>query len=995
MESIPDKKIKETFNRVSSNLPHRIPVSTYRIQFNRLFTFRDAAAIIDYLDRLGISDIYASPYFRSRKGSMHGYDITDNQSLNPETGDMEDYERFVSELEKHGMGHILDIVPNHMSIAEGENAWWTDVLENGPCSPYAHYFDIDWKPLKDELEDKVIIPILGDHYGKVLEDGKISLLLDSGAFFITYYGHRLPVEPSTYTDVLTHRIEALEEKLDAANTHYTELLSIVTALKNLPPRTETDTERIAERLREKEIIKHRLNTLYDESSEFRMHIDENVLIFNGTRDEGESFDLLDMLLSKQVYRLAFWRVATEEINYRRFFDINDLAAIRTEDPEVFMKTHSLVFDLVRKGKITGLRVDHPDGLYDPNEYFRRLQEECFVQLCMSALGESDGRLEDSIRELYRERLPNLETGGMPFYIVGEKILVGNESLSEGWPIFGTTGYSFMNAVGGVLIDADGEKGIDGAYSRFVRSKLNYTDLLYEKKKLIMESSMAGEINVLGHSLNRIAENCRHFRDFTLNNLTDAIVEVIASFPVYRTYIDPSGVNEKDRRYVEMAITRARRRRLDLGVSIFDFLKDVLTLNFPEKSSDAQKKQWLDFTMKFQQHTGPVMAKGLEDTVFYVYNRLVSLNEVGGAPDRFGISVEAFHGQNIDVKKRWPYTLRATSTHDSKRSEDVRARLNVLSELPDEWKAHLASWGRMNRKLKTMHDGRPAPQRNEEYLLYQTLIGVWPMFPPVHAGFEDLLDRVKQYMIKAAREAKVNSNWLNPDIEYEEALARFIEGVMKSRRFMADFEPFQKKIAHFGMLNSLSQTLLKITSPGVPDFYQGSELWNLNLVDPDNRRPVDYAVMIKAIEELIALELNKGLLETAKELLFRKEDGHIKMYLIYKALNFRKSNHRLFLDGHYMPLHATGSRSANVIAFLRSDRESTTITAVPRLMTRLVDTPFGFPLGDVWENTRITIPMELSASVYENVLTGQRLWPGEGGLRLSEVLKDFPVALLKR
>ena len=989
------KRIKEVFDRVSSSLPLRIPISTYRVQFNRLFTFRDAAEVMDYLDQLGISDIYASPYFKARKGSMHGYDITDNQSLNPEAGDMEDYERFISELDNHGMGHILDIVPNHMSIAEGDNAWWTDVLENGPCSPFARYFDIEWKSTKEEGEDKVIMPILGDHYGKVLEDGQISLLLDSGAFFITYYGHRLPVEPSTYTDILTHRMGEVEEKLDAVSPHHTELLSIITALKNLPPRTETDPERIAERLREKEIIKHRLYTLYDESIELREHMDGNVRIFNGARGKGESFDLLDVLLGKQVYRLAFWRVATEEINYRRFFDINDLAAIRTEDPDVFRQTHSLVFELVRKGRVTGIRVDHPDGLHNPNEYFRRLQKECFVQLCMGELGDSGDQAEDKIRELYEENAPNIGAMGMPFYIVGEKILVGSESLPEDWPIFGTTGYSFMNAVGGVLLDADGEKGIDGIYSRFVRLKLNYPDLLYEKKKLIMESSMAGEINVLGHSLSRIAKSYRHFRDFTPNNLTDAIVEVIASFPVYRTYIDSSGVNDRDRRYVGIAVSRARRRRLDLGASIFDFLRDVITLNSSKKSNDEQVKQWLDFTMKFQQHTGPVMAKGLEDTVFYVYNRLVSLNEVGGAPDRFGTSVDAFHGQNIEVKKRWPYTMRATSTHDSKRSEDARARINVLSELPGEWRAHLASWGRMNRKLKTVLDGQPSPQRNEEYLLYQTLIGIWPVNSPDQSGFDDLLERVKQYMRKAAREAKVNSNWLNPDIEYEEALMRFIEGVMKSKRFRADFETLHKKITHFGILNSLSQTLLKITSPGVPDFYQGSELWNLNLVDPDNRRPVDYAVRINILEQLKEMENSKGILETARELLARKEDGHIKMYLTCKALNFRKSNSKLFLDGQYISLNSTGSKGENVITFLRSEGDDAAIAVAPRLMTRVVDTPYGLPLGDVWEDTRITLPMEQSMGIYENVLTGQRLKPGEGGLHLGEVLKDFPVALLEK
>lgn len=992
--------VREAFERVRQNLPLRIPVSTYRLQFNKSFRFSDARGIVPYLEELGISDIYASPYFKAQKGSMHGYDIVDHNSLNPEVGTEEDYEGLVAELRRRGMGQIMDIVPNHMSIGDSGNRWWLDVLENGPSSPYASFFDIDWDPVKEEMENKVLIPILGDQYGRVLENQELSLSFEAGAFFINYYENRLPVEPATYTQILQHRIDVLEASMGSESPQFQELLSIITALKHLPARVERDPEKITERRREKEIIKKRLLDLYEESPGFRAFLEENIKIFNGTKHVQGSFDLLDALLYSQVYRLSYWQVATAEINYRRFFDINDLAAIRMENPDVFNEVHRLVFSLIMEGKVTGLRVDHPDGLHNPKEYFRMLQEECFIHACLGALGaEEDEQSGELLRQLYRSGLEKDPGLGAPFYIVGEKILIDEEPLPEDWQIFGTTGYVFMNSVNGIFVDSANARAISNIYSRYTRSSLSFARLVYEKKKLIMNTSMSSEMNVLGHELNRISEKDRRYRDFTLNDLTDAIVELIACFPVYRTYITAeAGPSERDRFYVHTAISRAKRFSRELSPSIFEFLRTVLLLQYPDKFDEELKRQWIDFTMKFQQLTGPVMAKGLEDTVFYVYNRLVSLNAVGGNPDKFGIPVETFHSHNADRKEHWPYTLVTTSTHDSKRSEDVRARINVISELPTEWKDCLTRWSRTNKKKKTVVDGHLVPDKNEEYLFYQTLLGAWPMEPVEQAGYEDFIGRIRQYMLKAAREAKVTTSWINPNPDYEEALLNFVEGVMRNGQFLEGFGAFQQKVSHFGTFNSLSQTLLKITSPGVPDFYQGTELWSLNLVDPDNRRPLDYSVGMQALRGLKALEASIGPLDLTRELVLNRQDGRIKLYLTSKALNFRKDKKELFFDGEYIPLKAPGTYEGHVVAFVRAGGDDRAITVVPRLLAGILRAD-ELPLADVWGDTYLALPFEKPGSRYRDVFTGRSLEvyekDGTAALGVADILYSFPVSLLER
>lgn len=999
----------------------RIPVATYRLQFNYRFRFTNAKEIIHYLYDLGISDIYASPYFKAKKGSLHGYDIVDPNTLNHEVGTEDEYDELIDELRKYGMGQILDIVPNHMCVSTEDNVWWMDVLENGISSTYAKFFDIDWEPVKKELRNKFLLPILGDQYGKVLENQELKLTFEEGAFFVNYYDYKLPIRPRTYTYILKYRLEELEKSLTGDKQQLIEFLSIITALSHLPPYTEKHIEKLKERYREKNITKGRLLKLYKESSDLRAFIDENVKIFNGIKGEPRSFDLLDKLLGKQLYRLSHWRVATEEINYRRFFDINELASIRMEDAIVFREIHKLIFRLIREGKVTGLRVDHPDGLYNPSEYFQRLQRGCFLQLRLSHLGMVKENISSDILESLGEDIPNQNTDieseilkqcddtlssdptYKPFYIVGEKILIKDERMPEDWPIFSTTGYVFLNTLNGIFVEAENVKAFDDIYTRFIKAKVIFQDIIYEKKKLIMYVAMASEINTLGHYLNRLSEKYRHTRDFTLNSLIAAIVEVIAFFPVYRTYASPTGINDRDRRYVELAVSKAKRKHPAISGSIFDFLKDVLLLNYPEDFGYADKKEWADFVMRFQQITGPVMAKGLEDTAFYIYNRLVSLNEVGGNPDKFGTSLETFHGKNIERIKFWPNALIATSTHDAKRSEDVRARINVLSEIPDEWKKCLINWRKLNKKKKPIIGGQGVPDSNEEYLLYQTLLGAWPIGSIDESEFDVFKKRIKDYMLKALREAKVNTSWISPNTLYEDALAIFVEKIMDNKsdnQFLKDFEAFQKKVSHYGMFNSLSQTLLKITSPGVPDFYQGTEIWDYSLVDPDNRRPVDYGIRIRMLEELKGRESEFGPLRLARELLTNKDTGMVKLYLIYKALNFRKAHRELFETGEYIPLESMGEKANNICAFVRRIGNTGAIVVVPRFLTKLISGPDGLPLGkEIWKDSFIVIPFADVGAKYRNIFTGEIVTTvdhkGATSLYLSEVLRNFSVALMEK
>ncbi len=995
----------------TSGIAPRIPVSTYRLQFNRHFNFIDAKNIIRYLSETGITDIYSSPYFKARKDSTHGYDIVDHNTLNPEIGSEETYNGLIEELRRHDMGQVLDIVPNHMCITSKENVWWMDVLENGPSSRYALFFDIDWLPIKRELTNKILLPILGDQYGTVLENQELRLSFAEGSFVLNYYDEIFPLRPQTYIQILQFRIEELNEGLQENNPFFMELLSIITALKNLPSHLETSPEIVNERNREKEIVKKRLWALYSTNPLIKSFIDANIEIFNGIKGKPRSFDLLDNLINDQAYRLSYWPVATEEINYRRFFDINSLGAIRMERPEVFEETHKLLFKLIKEKKVTGLRVDHPDGLYDPSKYFFRLQYNCFKNVMMGhietlknevQLPYCNNYIEYEISDRFDE-LQSTECKSKAFYIVGEKILTKSERMPEEWPIFSTTGYVFLNSLNGIFIETRNSKVFDRIYSSFVKIKIDYTEMVYQNKKLIMEAAMSSEINTLGHYLNLISEKNRHTRDFTLNSLIKATTEVIASFPVYRTYTNSWSVKERDKQYIDLAISRAKRRNPSINASIFDFLHNILLLKLPENMNEDEKKQCLDFVMRFQQLTGPVMAKGVEDTTFYIYNRLISLNEVGGSPEKFGTTLETFHGQNIERQKYWPHALIATSTHDTKKSEDVRARINVLSEIPDQWKIHLMHWGKINKNKKISIDGSVVPNRNEEYLLYQTLIGTWPLTEMNNDDRTIFKKRIQGYMMKALREAKVNSSWTIPNALYEEAVEAFIDSIMRNtpdNEFLKDFIPFQEMISYFGMYNSLSQTLLKIACPGIPDTYQGFELWDFSLVDPDNRRQVDYGTRIKMLDEIKNAENELGCLNLAAHLIQQKKNTKIKLYVIYKTLNFRKQFKKLFENGNYIPLETLGEREENICAFARQLGKEIVIVAVPRLMARHVKDPEKFPFEkEVWGNSFLTNPFGEKDEQYLNIFINKMVHTvdheGLTGFPLADIFADFPVALLRK
>jgi (1->4)-alpha-D-glucan 1-alpha-D-glucosylmutase len=987
----------------------RIPVSTYRLQFNYQFGFRDAAKIIAYLHELGITDIYSSPYFKACEKSLHGYDVVAPDALNPEVGTEVEFERMIEELHSRDMGQILDFVPNHMCITSKENVWWMDVLENGPGSVYSSYFDIDWNPTKKELKDKVLLPMLGDQYGRILENGELILRFEEGAFFLSYYDHKFPIIPKTYSLVFKHRLDVLKEILSPDNAHFTELLSIMTALTHLPAYTEREPEKIEERNREKEIIKKRIWNLYNDSAEFRNFLDENIRIFNGIKGEHRSFDLLDELLGMQIYRLSHWRVATEEINYRRFFDINSLAAIRMENESVFKATHSLLMKLVMQGKVTGLRLDHPDGLYDPSEYFRRLQKECFLQLRAGYLenmergytvSRNSSDAGNGSLHIYESAVSS-DAQRKFFYIIGEKILTRGERMPEEWPIFSTTGYVFLNSLNGIFVDSRNARTFESVYEKFIGKKQNFQEIVYEKKKLIMQVAMSSEVNTLAHYLNRISEKDRNTRDFTLNSLATAIIEIVAFFPVYRTYINSYDVKDRDRQYIETCIAKARRKNPAVSGSIFEFLKDVLLLRFPEDHPESEKSVWLDFVMRFQQITGPVMAKGLEDTAFYVYNRLVSLNEVGGMPDRFGTPLETFHGQNIERHKFWPHALITTSTHDTKRGEDMRARINVLSEMPDEWRKKLFLWRRLNRKKRVLVDGQPVPDQNEEYFIYQTLIGAWPAGVIGPSGDQEFLPRIKDYLLKSIREAKENTSWINPNPTYEEAFTVFIDSLLdrsSNRQFIMDFEAFQASVSHYGMFNSLSQTVLKLTSPGVPDIYQGTELWQFSLVDPDNRWAVDYKSRTEMLDEITRLESESGSLKLLKKLIHEKENGMIKLYVIKKILNFRKAEKELFSSGEYVPLEGHDQKSEYFCAFLRRNGKKSIIVVVPRLVRSLMGDEMS-PCGEtVWGDSTLIVPFADAGRKYRNILTEEAVpvirHNDANSMRLSDVLGNAPVAVLE-
>jgi (1->4)-alpha-D-glucan 1-alpha-D-glucosylmutase len=918
------------------------PLATYRLQFNPDFGFAAAKGMMDYLAALGVSTVYASPIFKARRGSAHGYDVTDPNQLNPELGTAETFDALVETVRQHGMTWLQDFVPNHMAY-DSRNRMLMDVFEKGSGSPYYTFFDILWDHLRENLRGKVIAPFLGKPYGETLESGELSLQYGNGNFSVKYYESVYPLRIESYATVISHQLNELKERLGADDPDFIKLFGIVVVLTNLADDPQSDPlARTAQML----LARDALWTMYHENPAVRDFVDRRVQEFNG------DVNLLDAMLAQQWFQFTYWRVATKEINYQRFFNINELISLRMEDERVFDYVHRLALGLLNEGKIHGLRIDHVDGLYNPTEYVERL----------------------------RRRAPGA-------YLVVEKILELSEQLPGLWRVEGTTGYDFMNYVNELFVDQTNEPRFQHIYQTFSGETLEYDELLYEKKKLIIERHLTGDLDNLTSLLKTISTTTRDAIDLAWETLMQAISEAAAVFPVYRTYINGDGeVSEQERRHIAEAIEKAKVRNLTLDRAL-DFLHQVLLLDYPEHLADNHKKLWLDFVMRFQQFTSPLMAKGLEDTAFYVFNRLVSLNEVGGNPGRFGMSVDDFHAAIGRRARSFPHTMNATATHDTKRGEDMRARINVLSEMPDEWQRLIELWHEMNAPLKRTVQDEEVPSRNREYFLYQTLIGVWP-FDEAERG--PLAERLKQYMLKAAREAKMHTFWLDNNTEYEEALLDFTEKLLTAApEFLASFTAFQKRVAHYGVFNSLAQTLIKLTAPGVPDLYQGTELWDLSLVDPDNRRAVDYEQRRRLLDEMeAASRLNVATL--IDELLASRADGRIKLFVIHATLRARREYRELFEQGDYLPLPVTGKQAAHVVAFARRQGERLAVTIAPRLLVSLVGED-ALPLGEVWDDAAVELP-EGAPGTWRNVFTDESL-SGTKRIAIADALRRLPVALL--
>jgi (1->4)-alpha-D-glucan 1-alpha-D-glucosylmutase len=939
----------------------RIPSSTYRLLLNKEFTFRDAKAVVGYLDRLGIGDCYSSPILKARVRSMHGYDVVDLHKLNPEIGSRAAFDSFVRELKRHRMGFLLDIVPNHMN-ASADNSMWMDVLKHGPSSRWAAFFDIRWSSSERD-KGKVVLPVLLDEYDRALRSGKLRIKFAprSGTFLLSAYEATLPLSPASYASILR---QASSSSLTGTPLPEALARGIEHLVEGFGKTKETGgpgVEREPSAAAVSRALERRLARLARTRGGAHA-IDQAVERINGRHD------LLGPILEEQFYRLMHWRRAATEINYRRFLSINDLVAIRVELPSVFEESHDLVMGFIADGEVNGLRIDHLDGLWDPPQYLRRLQAA-------------------SRRAMARGSGPALPRA--PLYVVPEKILKRGETLRREWPVQGTTGYDFANLVNGLFLLPESSGALESAYREFTGSRLSFHDVEHEAKKLAIRSSMSAELRTLAALLRDVAASAAGFGGLSLDDLSSALGEVAACLSVYRTYVSPRTrrLTAADSSYLRAAIEEAEARNGGPDARVWRLLRLVL-LNPPR--DDLR----LDFVMRFQQFTVPVMVMGVEDTAFYRYNKLVSLNEVGGDPGTFGVSVEDFHRENLARVRRWPHGMLASSTHDTKRSEDVRARINVLSELPQEWRSAVGRWRALNRRNKTLAGGKLAPDENEEYLLYQTLIGSWPFGGP-DAGY---VERMVSYALKASKESKAHTSWVDPDIEYDAATEKFVRGVLArdvENPFLAEFLGLQRKVAFYGMLNSLSQLLLKLTCPGVPDVYQGTEIWDFSLVDPDNRRRVDFPKRMAMLDRLAELESRDGSASLASGLLAHPEDGSVKMFVLNHALLYRRAHAGLFDEGGYIPLDCLGARRDHVCAFMRENDGESVVVVVPRFFAKLTGGREGQFGKAEWGDTRVVL--KKTGSRYRNVFTDEQVSPQTIGpsacLVLDEVFRTFPVALL--
>jgi isoamylase len=930
---------------------HRLR-ATYRLQLHADFGFHRALEISDYLHQLGISDVYSSPLMAAARGSRHGYDVVDHDRLNEELGGEAEFSAWSDRLRSLGLGLLLDFVPNHMGIGSGENLAWNDVLENGPSSPCAEFFDIDWSPPKADLTDRVLLPILDGSYGDVLERGEFVVGWNGHAFELRHRTHRLPLAPDSLVPLLETALA--KSGLVEEDASRQELESILSGLQHLPARRETAYEPRRERRREKRVAERRLRELIEGSREIRHGLDEALEELNGTAGMPSSFDALDRLLTSQSYRLASWRIAVEEINYRRFFDVNGFAAIHMESEDVFEAAHHLLFRLIDDGRVNAVRLDHTDGLYDPFAYFESLQRR------FQAPGDNHSSVDDLAR---------------PLPLVVEKILSRGESIPTNWPVDGTTGYDYRPLVMGLWVDADSERALTSLYRSFTGDAKSFPEHVYESKLLILNQTLVSEVNMLARELERIASRTRKWRDLTLIGLTRALIEVMAALPVYRTYLrDSPDKDEADERLIRASVRLARRRNPSLGASMLEFIEKTLLERDGIGQNESAKGP---FVLRFQQITGAVMAKAVEDTAFYRYARLICLNDVGGWPAKFGTSVDEFHEANEERLRSWPLGMTATSTHDTKRGEDTAARIAVLSEMPDTWRSTMLRWNRFAGALL------PSDCRPLEYFFYQTIVGSWPFGWNGRDGRDDYVRRLQEYMLKASREAKLHTSWLSPDADFERKLAEFVDAVLRSDPFMEDARAFCELIAPYAATNGLATCLLRHCSPGIPDTYQGSELWHQSLVDPDNRRDVDYELRRSFLADVKARQGDRRGL--AKNLLDTFEDGRVKLFVTHLALVARRENPDLFLRGDYEAVPGGN----HVVAFTRGFEASRLVCCVPRLSYALRKGESRWPVGDAWRDTWLELN---HAGRYENVFTGDSI-DLAGRVPLREILRDFPVALL--
>jgi (1->4)-alpha-D-glucan 1-alpha-D-glucosylmutase len=985
----------------------RIPVATYRLQFHRDFTFADACNILDYLQQLGISDVYASPILSSRSGSTHGYDGTDPTRINPDLGGEEGFATFQRELQKRGMGLLLDVVPNHMA-ASSENRWWMDVLENGPNSAFASYFDIDWHPGPRDMEDRILLPVLGKPFGEVLDSADLSLAFEDAKFFIKYFDLIFPVAPRSYRSILRHATKPLRHLLGEESSAFQEYEGILAALDSFSSSNSSVSGDSSERRLRFAALHERLGALVNEKEIARI-INESLAEINGNKNDPASFNELQSILADQHYKLAYWQNPNESINYRRFFAITELVGMRVDDPLVFDALHAPLLRTVSKDVLTGLRIDHIDGLRDPASYLTRLQQRLAGSDESSAISSASVAASSSATIAAQEASATSNVD-LAAYVLVEKILARGESLPADWPTSGTTGYDYLNYANDVFVDPAGANAVEKIYTSFTGRDTQFADVLYQKKKLVMATLLGVEMRSLGRQLGELAAEDRYARELPRTTLLEALIETTACVPAYRTYIRSLDIPPEARDFIERATAEARERKPHLDPACFDFLRDVLLLENPPYVFAGQREARLAFIMRWQQFTGPIVAKGVEDTALYVYHPLLSLNEVGGDPVPSAASSETDFWAFLRTRAaRWPHAMNTTTTHDTKRSEDVRARINVLSEIPEQWNERLQHWSACNADHKTLVDGQMIPDRNEEYFLYQTLLGTWAAdssgdaitsSPKAQAAFEQ---RIQEYMTKAIREAMVHTRWTRPNEAHETAVHNFVSAILSpknSAEFLSDFQNFARSISDFGMINALSQALLKIATPGVPDFYQGSEFWDLRLVDPDNRQPVDFSARAASLEDLAQATLAS--LSAASLKLFESwPSGQIKLWLVYKALQFRNAQGALFTEGEFLPAEVLGPNSENLIAFFRRQQNAWALVLVPRWLAKLnlvtgqptpADGNF-LQLAKIFRDTQIVLPAS-SPQLWRGILDGITARPSATNtLSVAQLLSRFPVALL--